>query len=137
MQQQCFLSCPLFLSYSLPTFNFLLSLLQTFWKHHLALPPRSPSWEEMHWSEPITGLPRLGLVSVCLLCLCQHGVSLAALLSHCLVRGTWQLLTACPCLFCSEELAAGGKCCHFAIPALFQIISGRTQWFCTGNLPLL
>lgn len=91
-QCRCFLSHPLLLPYSLPTFSLLLSLLQAFWKHHVARPPRFPSWEGMHQSEPITGLPVLGLVFVCFPCLFLN--SLAALQSHC--SGTWtqQLLAA-------------------------------------------
>lgn len=65
---QCFLSHPLLLPCSFPTVNFLLSLLQAFGNHNLARPPGFPSWEEMHHSESITGLPVLGEVFMCFLC---------------------------------------------------------------------
>lgn len=64
-------------------------------------------------------------------------MSLAVLLSHRSGRGTWQLLAACPCLLCSEELSAGGKYGHFAPPALFQIIcdSPWVTFLCCENRP--
>lgn len=67
-QCQCFLSQPLLLPCSLPTFHLLLSLIQAFWKHRLARLPRFPSWMGNHQSESITGLPVLGLVLMCFPC---------------------------------------------------------------------
>lgn len=49
-QCQGFLSHPLLLPCSFPALSFLLSLLQAFWKHHLAQHPRFPSWEELYQS---------------------------------------------------------------------------------------